>query len=162
MKEFLDKLSSYNLFNYLFPGIVFVVICDKTTSFSFLQDDIVTGLFVYYFSGLVISRFGSLVLEPILKCISFVKFAAYGDFLSASKADSRIELLSEQNNMYRTIISLFVLVLLLKLYECIETLWPWLKSADPIVMIVLLLILFSFSYRKQTNYITKRIKHTEK
>ena len=25
MKDLLDKLSSYNIFNYLFPGIIFVV-----------------------------------------------------------------------------------------------------------------------------------------
>ena len=25
MKEIIDKISSYNLFNYLFPGIIFVI-----------------------------------------------------------------------------------------------------------------------------------------
>jgi hypothetical protein len=69
MKDLIEKLSSYNLFNYLFPGVIFAVISEKMTSYSFLQDDIIVGVFVYYFIGLVVSRFGSLFLEPVLKKI---------------------------------------------------------------------------------------------
>ena len=50
MKELLAKLSSYNLFNYLLPGILFVVIAEELTKFSFIQEDLVLGVFVYYFS----------------------------------------------------------------------------------------------------------------
>ncbi|MCQ9208569.1 MAG: hypothetical protein NG712_04240, partial [Omnitrophica bacterium] len=67
MKELVQKLSSYNLFNYLFPGIVFVIILKEMTSYSLLQENFITGAFVYYFIGLVVSRFGSLVVEPLLK-----------------------------------------------------------------------------------------------
>lgn len=158
MKDLLDKLSSYNIFNYLFPGIVFVVISEKITAYSFLQDNIIIGVFVYYFIGLVISRFGSLVLEPVLKYTKFVKFSDYKDFLSASKEDPKIELLSEVNNMYRTISSLFILIALLKSYECIETPFPQLQPLRPFIIIVLLLVMFLFAYRKQTGYITKRIR----
>ena len=35
MKEILDKLSSYNIFNYLLPGIIFVVLMGKLTHYSF-------------------------------------------------------------------------------------------------------------------------------
>ena len=72
MKEILDKLSSYNLFNYLLPGVIFVVIANKVTHYDFIQDDIVIGAFLYYFIGMVISRFGSLAIEPILKYLSFL------------------------------------------------------------------------------------------
>lgn len=67
MKEILDKLTSYNLFNYLLPGVVFAVLASKVTRFTLIQQDLVAGAFLYYFIGLVISRFGSLILEPILK-----------------------------------------------------------------------------------------------
>ena len=66
MKDLLEKLSSYNIFNYLLPGIVFVALADALTSFHFVQQDIVIGVFVYYFIGLIISRLGSIVIEPIL------------------------------------------------------------------------------------------------
>ena len=158
MKELLDKISSYNIFNYLFPGILFAVISKQLTGYSFLQDNLIIGAFVYYFIGLVISRFGSLSIEPLLRKLSFLKFANYKDFVSASKKDSKIELLSEINNMYRTLSSMFVLLLLLKLYELIESKVPILKDWSTYILLALLLVMFLFSYRKQTNYITKRIK----
>lgn len=158
MKEILDKISSYNLFNYLLPGILFAVLTKEFTPYSFIQDNLVIGAFVYYFIGLAISRFGSLIIEPVLKKISFLKFADYTDFVSVSKKDSKIEIFSEVNNMYRTFSSMFVLFLLLKLYEFIESVFPVLKVCSPYILIALLLIMFLYSYRKQTEYIVKRIK----
>ena len=33
IKDIIEKLSSYNLFNYLFPGYVFTSILELTTGF---------------------------------------------------------------------------------------------------------------------------------
>lgn len=158
MKDILSKLSSYNLFNYLFPGILFVIVASKVTHYSLIQQDVVVGVFLYYFIGLVVSRFGSLVIEPILRKTSLLRFANYEDFVAALKKDEKLELFSEVNNTYRTLCSLFTLLLLLKLYEVIETKLPFLAEWNALVLLVLLLIIFLFSYRKQTGYITKRIK----
>ena len=46
---------------------MFSVLGDALTSFKFIQSDIVIGAFYYYFVGLIISRIGSLAIEPILK-----------------------------------------------------------------------------------------------
>lgn len=158
MKDLLEKLSSYNLFNYLFPGIVFVVILKGITSYSLLQENLITGVFVYYFVGLVISRFGSLVIEPLLRKLTFLKFADYKEFVDASKKDEKIEVLSEVNNMYRTLCAMFILLIILKFYEWMETNAPIIKDWSNWIVITLLLFMFLFSYRKQTQYITKRIK----
>jgi len=157
MKDLLSKLSSYNLFNYLLPGIIFVVLASEITHYYLIQSDIILGAFLYYFIGLVISRFGSLVIEPILKHFSIIQFADYKDFIAASKKDEKIELLSEVNNTYRTLSALFILLLLLKVYEKIECELPCLKEWSVIVLIILMLVTFLFAYRKQTSYITKRI-----
>lgn len=162
MKELVDKISSYNLFNNFFPGIIFAAIADKITSYSFLQKDIIVGLFVYYFIGLVISRVGSLLVESFLKKAKLLKFEPYNDFLSACKNDQKIELLSEINNMYRTISSLFILLIALKIYEWIENSHPTLKSYSIFLLILFLLLLFIFSYIKQTNFINKRINYWKK
>lgn len=162
MKDLIDKLSSYNLFNYLFPGVIFALISEKITSYSFQQTDIIVGFFIYYFIGLVISRFGSLLLEPALKKVKFINFADYADYLSASKIDHKIELFSEINNMYRTIISLFILLMILKIYEIIEKFYPELKNYNTIGLTVFLSIFFLLSYRKQTDYINKRIDYTKR
>lgn len=158
MNDLLSKISSYNIFNYILPGIIFVVLAKDVTDYSFIQQDIVIGLFLYYFIGLVISRFGALIIEPFLRRLSFLPFADYKDFVDASKKDEKIEVLSEANNMYRTLLSLFTLLLLLKLYDKIESRLPVLKNYDAIILVVLLLVMFLFSYRRQTGYITKRIK----
>ena len=162
MKEIIDKISSYNLFNYLLPGILFVTVLDKFTIYSLTQENLVIGVFVYYFIGLVISRIGSLVIEPVLRKVSFLKFASYSDFVSAFKKDSKIEVFLETNNMYRTFSSMFILLLLLKLYEFVELVFPMLNRYNLYILLVLLLIMFLYSYRKQTKYIVNRIKVNNK
>ncbi len=157
MKELLDKISSYNLFNYLLPGILFVSISQQFTDYNFIQDNDFIGAFLYYFIGMVISRFGSLFIEPVLKKVSFLKFASYTSYISASKKDIKIELFSEVNNTYRTITALFSILLLLKIYNHFQVLWSIPQNATTIIIVVLILLMFLFSYRKQTNYITKRI-----
>lgn len=158
MKEFLQKLTSYNIFNFLVPGIVFVILAKEVTSFSFVQDDLLTGLFFYYFIGMVISRFGSLFTEPVLKWVKFVKFAEYKDFVAASQKDVKLDTLSEVNNTYRTITSMFVLLLFLKFWGLLIEWVPVLESWNALSLITILLLMFSFSYRKQTRYIAKRMK----
>ena len=157
MNELLAKLSSYNIFNYLFPGVVFVVLLRKISGYDFIQKDIVTGAFLYYFIGLIISRVGSLFIEPFLKWIKFLEFAEYSKFVSASKVDAKIDLFSEVNNMYRTLCSLFLLLVVSKAYERYLSELSFFKHYGSVLAVVLLLLLFIFSYRKQTSYITKRI-----
>ncbi len=158
MNELLSKLSSYNLFNYLFPGIIFAFLADQITSYSFIQSNLLVGLFLYYFIGLVVSRFGSLVLEKFLKGLKFVKFEDYDKFCDASKKDNMVETLNEANNMYRTLCSLFFLLLPLKLYELLERLVPGLRNWSVIILVILLFVTFLFSYKKQTGYVVKRIR----
>jgi hypothetical protein len=157
MSEFLSKLSSYNIFNYLLPGVLFAAIGDVITSYPLIQKDLVIGAFVYYFMGLVVSRIGSLVIEPLLKLAGIIKFAPYKDFVSASQVDGKIELLSEANNTYRTLISLFVCLLALKCFEAVSNYFNIEATPSITISIVLLILLFVYSYRKQSNYITQRI-----
>lgn len=158
MSEFLGKISSYNLFNYLFSGVLFVALSNAFTSHSFIQDDIAIGIFVYYFIGLVISRIGSLIIEPVLKLCSFVNFTNYSDFVVASKKDPALDVLSEVNNMYRTLVSVCAGVLFLMLYDLLKTKLLWIQGSEVCALLLILLIIFLFAYRKQTSYITKRIK----
>ncbi|HEX6805521.1 MAG TPA: hypothetical protein VF133_17715 [Terriglobales bacterium] len=158
MSELLNKLSSYNVFNYLLPGIVFAILASEIVHYPMVQHDIVVGAFLYYFIGLVISRFGSLVIEPLLKWSRFVQFADYADFVTASKKDDQIGVLSEANNTYRTFCSLFVVLLTLKVYVRIESRFASLRNWDAMSLAVLLLLLFLLSYRKQTAYVAKRVQ----
>ena len=159
MKELIDKISSYNIFNYLLPGTIFVGLGKEITSISLVQDNLLIGLFFYYFIGLIISRIGSLTLEPLLKKIKFVEFANYEDFVKASKLDPKIEIFSEQNNMYRSLCMLSIALILLKIYDL-----EWGSGASDnaaiiFISLVGLLVLFLSSYKKQAEkYVVKRVK----
>jgi len=157
MKEILEKISSYNLFNNLFPGVLFVLIAKYVTAYNFIQSDIVLGVFLYYFIGLVISRIGSLLIDPVLKAVKFIKVKPYDEYVMASKQDEKINLFAEINNMYRTICAMAVSVLILRLYEYCVVKFQICDAVTPIILGVSIAILFLFSYRKQTKYIIKRI-----
>ena len=157
MKDLIEKLSSYNVFNYLFPGVLVAALGTAVSSFKLLVDDIVVGVFLYYFYGLVVSRIGSLVLEPLLKRIKVVRFAPYTDFVAASRVDAKIETLSEQNNVYRTLASTFLCITLLAVADRVLTRLPSISAYALQIGVLLLLALFVWSYRKQTKYVSARI-----
>jgi hypothetical protein len=157
MKDILQKLSTYNIFNYLLPGIVFVALLRQYTSFDLIVDELLIGAFLYYFIGMIISRIGSIVIEPILRKSGIVKFSDYPKFVLASKKDDKIELFSEINNTYRTLISMLLILLLVVIYENIVFLMDLNDTLISIIGLVFLTILFLLSYRKQTEYINKRI-----
>jgi len=161
MNKLLERLSSYNLFNYLLPGAVFAVLVDEITNYSFLQDDLIAAFFVYYLAGLVISRIGSLIIEPLLKRSKFIEFAPYNDFVESAKKDPKLEVLSEANNTYRTLIALFVTVGIIKLFEIIVEILLLPVWVQTTVLSLSMMILFLYSYRKQTKYIKQRVERNK-
>ena len=162
MKSILEKLSSYNIFNYLLPGFLFVIVGEKLTSFSLFYERWFIGVFLYYFYGLIISRIGSLVVEPFLKWIKFVKYVDYQTYVEASKSDPKIEILSEQNNMFRTLCSIVLILICLKAYDKMKEVLSWGTDINEFIFLVVLLALFLFSYRKSTQYVVRRAKIAQK
>lgn len=159
MNGLLEKLTSYNLFNYLLPGTLFSLLADEFTSYTFIHEDLFVAFFAYYFTGMVISRLGSLTLEPLLRKLGFVEFAKYREFLESSRADGKLELLSEVNNTYRTIATLFLCLAGVELFERLTiglSGGEWLASA---ALFLGLFVLFLFSYRKQTKFIKERVEN---
>jgi len=157
MQEFLEKLTSYNLFNNLLPGVIFAVFICEMLHVELLGDNLAKDFFVSYFIGLIINRFGSLVVEPVLRRIGFVEYAPYEDFVKASQKDPKIEIILESNNIYRTMSALFILVFVVIVYDQISIKFPFLFDHKLSIISGLLLILFLLSYRKQTEFIKKRV-----
>jgi len=157
MADIIDKLSSYNIFNNLLPGTLFAGIGSQISSYSLVETNLLIAPFLYYFYGLVISRIGSLVVEPLLKKLGFLKFAGYEDYVAASKQDASLDRLSEVNNMYRTLCSLLFFLGAVVVLNALTHAFPVIDRIVPYVGGLGLLVLFLFSYRKQTSYIAKRI-----
>ena len=47
MIELIQKLSNYNIFNYLFPGIIFSGLIERFTQYKILQNNICSLIFAY-------------------------------------------------------------------------------------------------------------------
>lgn len=157
MDGLLEKISSYNIFNYLLPGSLFAVIADALTDCRLVQEEIVVGIFLYYFIGLVISRIGSVIVDPVLKKIKFVTFVDYKKFVEASKTDPKIDELSETNNMYRTLCALFLSLPVFVLLNQSASVLPWFANESSYFIGVALSVMFLFAYRKQTGYVVRRV-----
>ena len=157
METLFEKISSYNFLNNLLPGAVFCYLLKYFTLINLIGEELIGNLFFYYFCGMVISRIGSIIVEPLFKKVKIVTFAEYKSFLKASEVDIKIDTLSETNNTYRTFIALFLIIGSLKMYIYISNFCNVPNSIGTILLLVGLLLLFSISYRKQVSYITKRV-----
>jgi hypothetical protein len=157
MNEWLTKISSYNILNNLFPGAIFCFIGSNITNYNLIPQDVVSALFFYYFIGMIISRIGSLVVERFLRRTRIVNFVCYNDYIKASRKDTFLKIMSETNNIYRTIISLVLSLVAIKAYSSIEQIYCVYSIIKYIICAVLLLIIFVLAYRKQTNMIRERV-----
>ncbi|HRK69189.1 MAG TPA: hypothetical protein PKY73_16665, partial [Hyphomonas sp.] len=157
MNDLLKQISSYNLFNYLLPGATFCWLADQATAAQVAIESIFLAFFFYYFVGMIVSRVGSLVLEPMLKRLGFIKFDPYKDYIKASKLDSKIEMLSESNNTFRSLMSVGVCLIIYVVGYNIAQRMELSTSDRYVVLAIVIVALFAFSYRKQTDFIRKRI-----
>lgn len=108
---------------------------------------------------MVNSRVGSLVIEPILKAISWVKFAPYSEFLRAEKEDAKLTILSQENNVFRSYISLMFISILGYIYKICSLDLRLSLNNESLVLIVILFVLFLFAYKKQTSFVRKRVEN---
>lgn len=158
MESLVEKLNSYNILNNLLPGVVLGFLFESCLSVTIIQGNVIEDLFIYYFIGMIISRFGSVIVEPLYKKIRLVQFAEYDDYINASKKDKKIEILSETNNTYRSILSACIVTILAKIYFAISTKVNVLSNYKEVLILLMCCVIFSIAYRKQTRYIFQRIK----
>jgi len=167
LKQIVDKISSYNIFNNLYPGIVFCYILKFIFKISILTDNWFENLVVFYFVGMTLSRIGSILIEPLMRNIriknkSLIKYTSYDDYECASKKDSIIVTLSEVNNTYRTMLSCFVCAFIYKICSLINSLLirigcDFFQKSKDWFFLIFFILLFALSYIKQTGYVKKRV-----
>ena len=88
-------LSHYNLFNYLFPGSIYVIAVNHFTRLTLPTKNLWESFFLFYVIGLTISRIGSILVKPYLieKLPCYPQEKEYGDFIEATKQDPKIDIL---------------------------------------------------------------------
>lgn len=157
MKDLIKEISSYNIFNNLLPGVIYLFYLQVTKIVALNSYNIFILFFVAYFAGVVISRIGALLIEPILRALKLVKYQPYEDFIRAEKVSIKLHALQEKHAMFRAFISLIVVSGLTRLCDAFD----WFKMSGnigEIALVVFLLIIFVIAYRKQTFFIAQRVK----
>lgn len=155
--KLIEKLSSYQILNYLIPGSVFCVLLKHLVGYDIIHFSMVENVIICYFVGMVNNRLGSLVLYPILKKTKFIKEADYPDFVVAEKKDSKVTILSDINNVFRSFANVMLLLLCslgIKNINCISI---FVIGNINWIAIISLFILFLFSVRKQTKFVRNRV-----
>ena len=156
--KLLEKLSSYQILNYLIPGSVFCVLLKHLVGYDIIHFSMVENVIICYFVGMVNSRLGSLILYPILKKTKFIKEADYPDFVVAEKKDSKVTILSDINNVFRSFANVMLLLLCALCIKNIDCISNFLIGNINWIAIISLFILFLFSIRKQTKFVRNRVE----
>lgn len=151
MKFLLDKLSSYNLFTNFIPGYTLIIMAKMFWNIDLKDFDSLSKVILAYVLGIMVSRVGSMVVEPFAK--NRYMRSEYVDFVNAEKNDSKISILLETSNMYRSLASLFFIATLVELIVLAGK-----HICLTILAFVILTILFFQSYVKQQDYISKRVQ----
>lgn len=158
LTKLLEKLSSYQILNYLIPGSVFCVLLKHLVGYDIVHFSMVENVIICYFVGMVNSRLGSLILYPILKKTKFIKEAEYADFVKVEKKDSKVTVLSDINNVFRSFANVMILLLCALGIKNIDCISNFLIGNINWIAIISLFILFLFSIRKQTKFVRDRIE----
>lgn len=157
MDKFIEKLGEYKIFNYLLPGIIFTYLLKYYVGIDIFQSNVIEMAFIFYFIGSVISRFGSVIIEEILKKIKFIKHSNYNDYINAVKKDNFIKKLLISNNTYRTLCAGFLLILIIKGVKELVNYFNLQTGIIYTIVIIFGFILYLLSFKKQTGIIVKRV-----
>lgn len=162
IKTLIDKLSQYNFVTNILPGTVLCLILKHIVGYDlFVTNEWYQMGIIFYFVGMVNNRFSSLVIELTMKKTKIVKFSNYKEFIAAEKKDSKITVLSMENNVFRSYISVCTISLIASLFKLIADNVNWIDEWKMQFLLVALLLLFTLSYRKQTSYVRERVEENK-
>jgi hypothetical protein len=172
MEDLLNKLSSYEIINNLVPGGLVIFMLNKLGIVSVADTTILTVLLICYVLGVVASRIGSLVLEPIAKHmkrgnnfpaswnnatsaanhqskVPILEWREYSQYQKAAREYPKIESLQAVSNMYRSLAAAFLLVGAIWIFQ---SFMPN-DFVQDVALIVVGFILFNFAWLKQARYV---------
>ena len=158
MEVLISKLTNYEVFINLFPGTLFYFFMKQILKINIIEDSLFVLVFVCYFLGLVLSRIGSLIIEPFFRKIKKSAFRSHEKYIEAENKENNpktsLKVYDEKNSIYRTLIATFFVM---SIFYIIFSFYIINFNIFLFIVLFLLVILFSFSYLKQSNYISKRI-----
>lgn len=157
----LEKISAYHLISYALTGLVLIVsyllFHDSLVTGTIFEENIAAQFGIVYLFGLILSRIGSLIFEPSLKLIGVIQYASYPDYIKAGQSDPKVTGLAEQSAFYRTLMAGYFFLFIYSLCDgrvaSLANYPAWLETA----FYVIAMVIFLLAYRKQTDFVTKRV-----
>lgn len=155
LKTLSEKLSSYSLFNFIFPGILFLGLIKFVGKKDIIFDENIWWfLLAAYSCGMIISRIGSLIVEELFKKFGWIKKYDVQKYSESLKHNVMTGILLEICNTYRTLCAMWLILFVLTMFVDLEICRYKLLFIEAI-----LIILFAFSFVKQHNYFTENINY---
>ena len=149
------NFSAYDFITNFVPGAVFAAIVTLGSRVEITSEDLLMASALYFFYGVISSRLGSLVVQPLLEKLSFLKEGNYRSFLVAEAKDKKLQSLLEARNFYRTQFTALLLSLPFLILEPKRT-----PKIDHELLLFLVLtsgVVMLFSLRKQSRFMAERI-----
>lgn len=162
LKTVSEKISSYQIFTYILPGIVFLAPLSLYYIKEIPSTSIWEKLLICYFVGMTVSRIGTFVFESWPSHIKWkwlgIQLIDYPTLIKAEKKDPKINSLLQVSNTYRSMAAAsftLLLVAILNYYFNIGFQFP----CGLHILNLFLCILFYFSFKKQYWYVNERVKN---
>lgn len=146
------------IYSIIFCQEYYLLLLNHFTEYKTSQENLLINVFLYYFIGLTISRISSISIEPFLQKVKFVTFRDYKLFVNANKKDSKLEILVETNNKFRVLLTTILLIIFSKVYYSVNLNYlNFSENTQEYLLLIFIAIIYLFSYRKQSNFVIKRI-----
>ncbi len=154
MSELIQKISAYDLVNTLVPGGMLVYAMRPLGYLGPESTDVFVEVVLAYLLGLVGSRVGSLILEPLAIKFGLI-WRDYPAYVAAQKSDKGLVALTTIANMYRALAGSMLVLAVLALGTLVPAAYHvWLLVGYGIAYFALLLL----AWLKQDGYVKKRIE----
>lgn len=153
MDEIIKKVLAYDLLNALIPGMVLVFFLKV---FNYLELEECEAFFLLalsYLLGLVASRVGSLIVEPMAKKIGWIQHD-YEHYIKAEKHDDKIIRLMTVANMYRTLTGSVIVLTIIALGSLVPAGCRFLLH---VFYGIACFVIFLFGWIKQERYVLQRV-----
>ena len=157
MDKLIDKISNYHLFNNLIPGYLFLIISSYILEKNIISSNLLFTTVLAYFIGIIISRISSLIIEPLIIKIRKVEKKDYSEYVCAANKDDKIEIFNQDCNMYRSLCTLMIIEIILKICDAFNFIKFFKNDYMQIIILFCLAFMFAMSYVKQIKYICSRI-----
>jgi hypothetical protein len=153
-----EKLDGYDLVANLVPGAALTYALHFSKFPTPAPTDWAAFLLIAFVAGVTSNRLGSLIVDPLLRRVKFLKPKNYESFIASEKSDKKLETLVANHGLYRTFFTAGLVYLALLL---ISYWFPSTASSDQQVFILFVLagmIVFLLAFRKEDGYIHSRIE----